>query len=175
MPIPPASPSRRLVLLRHAQAEQLGSSDHERALTARGSRNAVAAGRWLAEQGVSPEVALVSSARRTRSTWAGVADGAGWSLDPVVEDGLYESGPASVLDLVWATDDAVRTLLVVGHNPTMAMLASTLDDGEGDPDAGNALALGYPPASVAVLNVPGGWTSVQQAALRLTAFHTARG
>ena len=33
------------------------------------------------------------------------------------------------------TDEAVGTLVVVGHNPTVGMLAQLLDDGEGPPDA----------------------------------------
>ncbi|WP_240770110.1 histidine phosphatase family protein [Nocardioides sp. GY 10127] len=167
--------TRRLVLVRHAQAQQIARSDHERPLTPRGQEDALAAGSWLAAQGISPDVALVSDARRTRETWTGLVDGAGWDLEPTVSPAVYEAGAASVLDLVWATDDDARTLLVLGHNPTMAMLASLLDDGSGDAEAGNAVALGFPPCSLVVLEVSGGWTAVQQASLRLTQFHVARG
>ena len=64
--------------MRHAKAEQVGPSDFERALSGRGVADAVAGGGWLAELGISPDLALVSAALRTRQTWEAVADGASW-------------------------------------------------------------------------------------------------
>ena len=58
-----------------------------------------------------------------------VGGGAGWDLEGTLEDALYDAGPESALDLIRATDEHVRTLVVVGHNPTMASLATLLDDG----------------------------------------------
>ena len=47
---------RLLVLVRHAEAETAGASDHARSLTARGHLGASDVGRWLAEQGrVDPD------------------------------------------------------------------------------------------------------------------------
>ena len=53
---------RRLVVMRHAKAEQAGPTDFERPLAARVARRR--RGRaWLAAQGVDPDHALVSAAR----------------------------------------------------------------------------------------------------------------
>ena len=65
--------TRRLVVMRHSKAESTAPSDHERALASRGRADAAAAGMWLAEQGITPDAALVSDAMRTRQTWAQVA------------------------------------------------------------------------------------------------------
>ena len=48
--------TRRLVIMRHAKAEATAPSDHERALASRGNTDAEAAGRWLGEQGITPDV-----------------------------------------------------------------------------------------------------------------------
>ena len=45
-------------------------------------------------------------------------------------------------------------VMFVGHNPTAASLAHLLDDGDPDPDAFRAMSAGFPPAALAVLEVP---------------------
>ena len=164
---------RRLVVMRHAKAEGTAPSDHERALATRGSGDAEAAGRWLGEQGITPDVALVSDALRTRQTWALVAAGAGW--DESLADfsaGLYEAGADSAFDLIRETDPAAATLVVVGHNPTMAYVAELIDDGEGDDEATTAMVTrGFPTSALAVFTVDGPWSDLGPGAGRLVAFH----
>src|SRR5258706_16430518 len=61
---------RQLIVMRHAKAGELpGGPDIERALRPRGSRNATAAGQWLAGRELVPDLVLCSSARRARQTW----------------------------------------------------------------------------------------------------------
>src|SRR5690349_14409747 len=65
---------RPLVLLRHAKAEAPGQlPGFERGVTAEGESDADAAGSWLADEHLRPDLVLCSSARRTRQTWQGVA------------------------------------------------------------------------------------------------------
>src|SRR5690349_9663164 len=112
--------TRRLVVMRHAKAEQDGPTDFERPLAARGHRDAAAAGSWLAAEGVEPDHALVSAALRTQETWASVCDGAGWALAPDLDRGLYAAGPETAIDLVRLVPAEASCVLVLGHNPTMA-------------------------------------------------------
>ncbi|MBZ5733926.1 histidine phosphatase family protein [Nocardioides sp. TRM66260-LWL] len=165
---------RRLVVMRHAKAEQAGASDFVRELSARGVADAEATGRWLVEQGVEPDHALVSAAVRTSQTWESVAAAAGWSDDATYEDALYEAGPETALDLIRETPDEARTLMVVGHNPTMAYLVQLLDDGDGDEDASAAISTGYPTAAVTVFDLEGDWTDVEEQCATLVAHHVAR-
>jgi phosphohistidine phosphatase len=164
---------RTLVVFRHAKAEQTAANDYERELADRGRRDAAAAGAWLAEIGVVPERALVSAAPRAVQTWEALADGAGWSLEPYLDRGLYTAGPDTALDLVRGTHDDCSTLVVVGHNPTMASLAQLLDDGEGDVEAGNEMATGFSTSAAAVFDMAGPWAELETA--RLRAFHVGRG
>lgn len=169
------SESRTLVVMRHAKAEQSGASDAERQLTDRGVVDATQAGEWLANRGVEPDQALVSAAVRTQQTWEAVNEAGGWDLEATVEDALYEAGTETALDLIRETDPHVRTLVVVGHNPTMASLATLLDDGEGDEEAGNDLALGFPTCAFAVYSYDGDWTDLDEASATLVAYHVGRG
>lgn len=163
---------KTLVIMRHAKAEQSAPSDFERQLTDRGLADAGEAGRWLAARPVEPDEALVSAAARTQQTWEAVSEAAGWDLDADPDEALYAAGPESALDLVRAVDPSVETLVVVGHNPTVAYLAQLLDDGEGDEQAGTDLAsLGFPTSAVAVLTYEGDWSELEEASASLVAFH----
>lgn len=152
---------RTLVVMRHAKAEPSAASDFERELTVRGHRDATAAGRWLGAQGIVPNHVLVSAAARTRQTWEDVALGAEWPLDlAVYDDGLYSASTTTVLDVLETLDG---TVLVIGHNPTMAGLVQHLDDGGSD-----FLVLDYPTSAVAVLDAD----SLEPAQARITGFFT---
>jgi phosphohistidine phosphatase len=118
----------RLLLMRHAKAEP-GGDDHGRPLTARGRRDAEAAGRWLAGAGHVPDLVLCSDSTRTCETADLVLAGFGPAASaprPTPVADLYGAGPQRVLDLVAQTPDEVATLLVVGHEPTTSALVAAL-------------------------------------------------
>lgn len=165
---------RHLVLMRHATADSVASSDVERALTARGLAAAAEAGRWLAGAGFTPDHAVISPARRAGGTWAGLARGGGWTLEPEVEPGLYTAGPETALDLLRLVPGDVRSLVVIGHNPTVATLASLLDDGEGAPGLVLEMAGGYPAGALTVFSVEAQWADLGVGRATPRAFHVGR-
>jgi phosphohistidine phosphatase len=169
------SDSRTLVVIRHSRAEQSGTTDYERELTDRGIVDATEAGEWLANRGIEPDQALVSAAVRTQQTWEAISEAGGWDLEGTYEEALYDAGTESALDLIRDTDEHVRTLVVVGHNPTMASLVTLLDDGEGDEEAGNELAVGFPASAVVVFSYDGDWSDLDEASATVVAFHVGRG
>lgn len=171
----PGGRTRTLVLMRHARAEDAAASDSQRQLSSSGRRDAAAAGRWLAARGVRPDHALVSSAVRTRQTWEQLSAGAGWSLEPDLDRGLYEAGTEAALDLVRLVPSEVSTLVVVGHNPTAGSLAQLLDDGEGDQEATMGLLTGYPTAAMTVYAVTTSWADLGEQTATVLAHHVARG
>jgi phosphohistidine phosphatase len=65
----------RLILMRHGKAERHAQNggDFERALADSGRADAAVMGKLLADAGLTPELMLVSSARRTRETAEQVA------------------------------------------------------------------------------------------------------
>ncbi|MBO1750214.1 histidine phosphatase family protein [Actinotalea sp. BY-33] len=152
---------RRLVLLRHAKAETAGgTSDELRPLSLVGRRQSQQVGARLLQAGLVPGHVLVSSALRTRQTWELLRGALGEDASPVVEvqDLLYEARTTDVLELVHGVDPEVRTVLVVGHEPTMsattAVLART-PEVTGAPDAGDLAQVrtGLSTATFAVLEV----------------------
>lgn len=163
---------RILVVMRHAEAEQIGRTDLERELTERGVADATGTGHWLARAEVVPERALVSSAIRAVQTWETAAAAAEWTLSASVDPGLYNADAETILDLLRATEDSVTTLVVVGHNPAVASLANLLDDGEGDDLAGVALLGGFPAGSAAVFEYDGSWAELDWATASVAGFHS---
>ena len=148
------SSPHRLVVIRHSKAEGYGPTDFERELS-RGAWATRLRGRLARRAGRdAPMRALVSAAKRTRQTWEIVAKAAGWSVEATFDRALYGADEDGVLDLVAMTDEAVGTLVVVGHNPTVGMLAQLLDDGEGPPEAVDRLMRGYPTSATAVFELP---------------------
>lgn len=166
---------RQLVLMRHAKAENAAATDHARDLTAQGRSAAAEAGRWLSGQVPEPGHVLVSDATRTVATWVELAQAAGWSLDAEASAAMYAAGPESALDLIRAVPAEVETLVVVGHNPTVAYLAELLDDGNGDDDAITQLvSQGYPPAAVTLFTVAGEWAELAESSATVVAFHVGQ-
>jgi phosphohistidine phosphatase len=137
------------VLIRHAQAAD-GPADADRALTERGLRQAVAMGSWLEHAGLVPDRVLVSPARRAAQTWEGAGSALALALPPIVEPRIYDNTVEALLAVIREVPDDVRTLTVVGHNPSIGELASVLDDGRGSPAARRDLQAGFPIGGVAV-------------------------
>ncbi|MET8703296.1 SixA phosphatase family protein [Kitasatospora sp. NPDC058032] len=172
---------RRVVLIRHAQAERETPVDKERRLDERGRAEASGAGRWLADSGIAPDLARVSGARRTGETWERVAAALPQVPETIHEERLYdlsveihrgEGGIAELVAMVRDTSDGVRDLVVVGHNPSLHELVALLA-GAADGDlAQRAAESGFPTASVAVLEFDGSWQALGPGVARLTAFWT---
>ncbi|HET6729423.1 MAG TPA: histidine phosphatase family protein [Jiangellaceae bacterium] len=160
---------KTLILLRHAKsAWPDGVADSQRPLAKRGRRDAPAAGRWLRERDLAPEIALVSSARRAVETFELVAAELPVRPRETVTDAGYGASVGDLLDLVRGLTDDVVSALVVGHNPGIGRLADILDESERSTGA-------FPTSALAVFDVGGHWAGVDPGAARLVAFAVPRG
>jgi phosphohistidine phosphatase len=166
---------RRLVVIRHAKAEAVAASDHARRLTDRGRRDAADAGTWARSAGMVPDHAFVSTAARAHETWTAFAAAAGTDLAPDLDAGLYSAGPDTAIAVLRGAPAGVRTVALVGHNPTMAHLVHLLDDGGADPVAFAGISADFPTCAVAVLHVPGEWAELEFGGARIADFHVGRG
>lgn len=124
--------TRRLILIRHAKSSWADGhvDDHGRQLNDRGIKSAEAIGRWLAEQGYCPDVIATSDAMRTLQTTALLKTGMRKSPETVEVAALYHAAPQTMLEVLKGFD--VPTVLVVGHNPGIAMLAEMLVEASPD-------------------------------------------
>ncbi|GAA2733073.1 histidine phosphatase family protein [Pedococcus aerophilus] len=171
-----ASDDKVLILFRHAKAEEgFGKPDHDRELTDRGRRDARTAGAWLHEHGLGPELVLCSTSVRTRQTWEAAEEGGACGETVEYDDTVYAGGSESVLRVVRESAGEAQVVLVVGHNPTMAALASGLAEGNGSLQAHDCLAAGFPTSTVAVLRYAGPWSGLGFGTAELDRCHVARG
>jgi phosphohistidine phosphatase len=166
---------KTLLLLRHAKsAWPDGVEDHDRPLAERGRRDAPRMGAYMAGAGLEPDVALVSSARRTQETWALVAPAFGRACPSQTVASIYEAEPAAILAAIHAAPQGSGTLLVIGHNPGLEDLAMLLAP-EGDADTVVRLRSKYPTAGLAVIRFDiERWADVAPGAGWHTAFMTPK-
>lgn len=163
--------SARLILLRHAKsAYPDGVADHDRPLAPRGRRAAALAGRWLVSTQPPIDAVLCSSAERARETLRRT----GIVADVTIEPRLYGASPGEIIDVVTTIADAVHTLLVVAHAPGLPGAATILAGPGSDTDALAVLRRGFPTSAMAVLGVPGGWSSVEPGGCRLLTVQVPR-
>lgn len=165
---------RRLLLLRHAKSDwsRPGQPDRNRALNARGRSAAPVVGAYLAQHGFEPGLALVSTAERTRETWALLAPHLSRMPKVVFEDRLYNAGPETILDVVREAPRSIETVLVVGHNPGTQQLAVALS-ASGDVDARARLAEKFPTSALAVIgSAAADWAGLRMQGGRLERFVT---
>jgi phosphohistidine phosphatase len=158
---------KRLIVVRHAKAtHKPGFADPDRPLTSRGRRDAKAAGQWLSGQRLLPGLVLCSPSLRTRQTWDRLAAelGTGQDIEVQYDSRLYLADEDDTVDVIGETPDEVRTLLIIGHNPAMQQVASSLT-GQGD--------LGFPTTAIAVVDL-GSWARLVPGAGSARAFWTPR-
>ncbi|WP_017238522.1 SixA phosphatase family protein [Streptomyces sp. SS] len=166
---------RRIVLLRHAKADWNDEADHERPLADRGRADAPVAGRRLAGTGIPFDLALCSTAVRTRETWKLAVPELPQRPRTVYEDRLYEASLGELIAVLNETSDEVSNLLVIGHNPGMHALADALA-GESDADLLPRMnRSGFPTSAFAVLTFNGSWKTVEHGVGRLVDFWTPHG
>lgn len=119
-------PDLDLSLVRHAQAgfprdQTLG--DHERVLTEEGEEEALAMAEYLRSRSFAPDLVWTSTARRALATAHHFAQVMEWPPSTVMaREDLYLPEPFDLLQAVRSCDEAVRHLVVVGHNPGLEAL-----------------------------------------------------
>ena len=166
----------RLLLLRHAKSawDDPGLADFDRPLNPRGRRSAPLMGRHMAEHALLPDRVLCSTSRRTRETFAGLLPFFTHELDVQFSRALYDSSPQEYVDLIRTAGESARTLLVIGHNPTMRTLTLGLT-GAGNPALLAEVEAGFPTGGLAVIDFPErNWSGLRPEGGRIVAFFPPR-
>jgi phosphohistidine phosphatase len=162
MAYPVPSPTRQLWILRHAKAADAprGGRDRDRPLADRGRRDATALGRRLAAGGplldnpglVRPDLVLCSAAVRTVQTVELILGQLGDRVPHDTYTSLYEAEPDTVLRYLREVDEHARSVLVVGHNPTLFHLTLDLLT-EGSDDRDRLEKRGFETCALAVVDL----------------------
>ncbi|MGI9310023.1 MAG: SixA phosphatase family protein [bacterium] len=131
--------NRQLILLRHAKSDWSSGarSDFDRPLNARGRRDAPRVGRWLADNGYTPDCIVASPSARTTETVELALDAMRATLDSsptesesesevhlgevIFESRLYHGMTDDIRAIAAAHLADFERVLVVAHNPGMEL------------------------------------------------------
>jgi phosphohistidine phosphatase len=166
---------RQLLLLRHAKSswDDANLTDYDRPLDAEGQSAGRAMRSTIMRLGITPQLVLVSSARRTRQTLELLEPFSGAPRILRSSD-LYLASARQLLDELVEVAADVTSILVVGHNPglhDLAMLLTGAHTMSLGLDGARALARGFPTAALAEFAIAGDWRSLPHGA-RLIRFLT---
>jgi phosphohistidine phosphatase len=125
---PRISPMKTLLILRHAKARQNKNAedDHERPLKKSGKKSARRMGRLLGDEKLLPTLIVSSSARRCRQTAEQLIRGANYRQDVRITGDLYAARGGALVKHLSALDAPADRLLIIGHNPGLEELLSSL-------------------------------------------------
>ncbi|WP_067699998.1 SixA phosphatase family protein [Nocardia jejuensis] len=162
--------ARTLILMRHGKSGYPdGVADHERPLAPRGLREAGLAGDWLRATQPAIDAVLCSTSTRTRETLAAT----GITAPVSFEKAIYDASPHTLMELVHLADDAVRTLLMIGHSPGMPWTAWELASNRSTPAAAR-LSTKFPTSALAVIEFDRPWADADPGTGDLVTFHVPR-
>jgi phosphohistidine phosphatase len=174
----PASPqagSKRLILLRHAKSSwEHDVPDHDRPLSARGQRDAVAVGRLLAARRLVVDLVVCSTALRTRQTWDGAVLGGADAREVRYLSEIYDASVPDLLQVVHPIPESATTSLVLGHGPGVPELLEYVAVPR-DNAAWARLDAKFPTAGLATVTFSGRWADLGPGAAELDAFDVPRG
>lgn len=116
-----------MILQRHAKAEKDGDDDLSRPLSTVGLSNAAVQGETMRQMELYPELILHSHAMRARQTAEIMAVKLELSQGYTVEDSeLYCCDSSDLMAIIRNLPDEVNSVLIVGHNPAIEIVADSL-------------------------------------------------
>ncbi|WP_162793243.1 SixA phosphatase family protein [Streptomyces globosus] len=169
------SDRRLIVIVRHGKAvPKHTAADPDRDLTARGRRDAGAAGRWLEQSGHRVDLAVSSTSLRTRRTWQMMLPHLSAPPPAYYTEELYHADAGGLLAVLRRQAPELSGILLVGHNPAVHELAAALA-GSGTKNLRNHLDQAFPTSSIAVLTVSRPWDGIGPGTARLADLWTPQG
>ena len=142
---------KQLMLMRHAKSswDDSEARDIDRKLSERGIDAAGWMGRWMVDEGLVPDQAIISNATRCFETWELICKCFDSKPETLIEPGLYTAMPKDMLEIIQqkATGDRV---LILGHQPTIGAMAAAM---RVDPPPAHETFKKYPTAATTVLDL----------------------
>lgn len=158
--------------MRHAKSDYPdGVADHERPLAPRGIREAALAGDWIRDFVPPIDTVLCSTATRTRQTLARTEITAHTEF----VERLYGATPGAVIGEINRVASSVTTLMVIGHEPAMALTALGLaSQTDSDAAAAERISAKFPTSAIAILQTENPWHELTLGGAALRTFHIPR-
>ena len=118
--------SRELFLIRHVEAEPTGHGkrDFERDITSKGYVDATRMGNFLFDKGVRMNLVVSSKALRAQRTAEILSEQIHFDVPKIRKaEELYEASVRTMLALVNNLKVELKSVALIGHNPTIAYFA----------------------------------------------------
>jgi phosphohistidine phosphatase len=161
-----------LHLLRHAKSTwNEDAEDHDRPLSRRGRAAAKLLARHLPAAVGVLDLALCSTARRTRETLDLVLAEFRSRPKSAIEPELYLADEARLIERLQGLPEPVGSVLVVGHNPGLHELAMILAAPD-SPDYPRLAGGKFPTAALASLRIEGRWSGIARGGHPLVGYLT---
>jgi len=125
--------SKHLFIIRHAKTEeiQMEQDDFDRGLLPRGHSDANLIAKTLIELHHLPDKIYSSPAMRTTQTARIFCEVMKINFQEIVfEDSIYEASLQALLNLIVNFDESAEKVFLIGHNPSLCMLADYLTEEE---------------------------------------------
>lgn len=134
---------KHLILLRHGEAGFTDSVDFQRQLTPRGKENLNRMGEKLPDHLLKVDFLYCSSATRTRETAEIIKKYVQIGGEEYIKE-IYDGNLETLLNLLENTPVEVEYCMIIGHNPTISVLASHLT---------HSNYIGLQPGAMAIINL----------------------
>jgi phosphohistidine phosphatase len=120
---------KNLLLMRHAKSSWKDDSleDHERPLKKRGRKDSIRMARVIADNNLTPDLILSSTAVRARETVEILAKELAYSGQILFSDELYMGEPQDFVSALGEISDDPNTVMIVAHNPGLEAYLQIID------------------------------------------------
>jgi len=155
-----------LYLLRHGKSDWTeDTDDFHRPISDRGKRAAQRIGVWMAKNNCNPEYVISSPAERTKVTAQKVLKAKGQGDQKIVlEKQIYMAEESDLLAVLKEIPDKTKSVLLVGHNPSIEMLFLSLQNKKMKYLNRGKL---FPTATLAHLTLSKPWKNIKSASAKL--------
>ena len=162
-----------LLLLRHANSGSVQENipDIDRPLNDRGRTAAHKLAQYMFKEGLTADVALCSPAIRARETLDHLS--VAFLKKPKIEinSAIYGADVSTLLDCLRSISKGIERALLIGHNPSIGDLASTL---AGDRESKEISSMGnkFPTAALAIFEFNSFWSELDPTCAAFVRFVT---
>jgi phosphohistidine phosphatase len=155
---------KKLILVRHSDAEHssFDTPDFDRRLTPQGQKRAKLQANLLLNKNLIPNLIITSNAIRAKETVALLLTILNPDCQIQLVPFLYDDFTTTdFFNLISSIDENKTVVMVVGHNPTISVMASRLDFKS---------QLSFKPCSMAIFNTTKEWNLLEVGDAKLSDF-----
>lgn len=143
---------KKLYLLRHAKSDHNHRiDDHERSINERGRSACLQVVDYIKAEGITPDLILSSSSRRTKETATILIEEVYPDIKLRLSDRLYLATAGEIIRSINMLEDSCKSVMLVGHNPGLHECTVLLAGDGSDKEALLRIEQGFPTAALVIV------------------------